>query len=174
MWITRMTCKRGKPDSSGITMACGSPRADYPILGNGNELEYGSPITRPHPIMSSDFRVLAPTLAKTHALRKVGAGRRVVWRYHGIVVREAPLLTILFGRQIVVRAQVPLQRLELLPVLETDNVLGRDGLLDRNRGLQLFPGGQAGRARGFAQRVEHIVDDTRKVCSDDRVVADIS
>ena len=46
--------------------------------------------------------------------------------------------------------------------------------LKRNRGLQLFPGGQARRARGFAQRVEHIVDDTRKVCSDDRVVADIS
>src|SRR4051812_6409176 len=61
------------------------------------------------------------------------ARRRIIGRYHGIVARQAPFLAILLGRQIVARAQVALERLEFLAVLEADDVVGGDRLLDRDR-----------------------------------------
>ena len=50
----------------------------------------------------------------------------------------APSAWILLGRHVIPGLQMPLQHLELLAVLQTDDVLRRDGLLDRNRGLRLF------------------------------------
>ena len=58
--------------------------------------------------------------AEAHLLGEIRAGARIVRRDHRVVVRQAPLLAVFFRRQVVVGAQVPLQRLELLAVLQAD------------------------------------------------------
>src|SRR5690606_4625157 len=56
----------------------------------------------------------AAALPETHLLCEARARLRVVRRHHRIVARQAPLLAIFLGAQIVMRAQVPLQRFEFL------------------------------------------------------------
>src|SRR3569832_2715394 len=69
--------------------------------------------------------LLAVGLAtETVVLGEARPSRRIVWRHHRIVCRQAPFVAIFLGRHIVVRAQVPLERLELLAVLEADDVVG--------------------------------------------------
>ncbi len=71
------------------------------------------------------FRLLGFT-AEAHALGQCRARRGVVWRDHRIVRRQAPFDTVFVRRQTVVGRQMPLQRLELLPVIQADNVVRRD------------------------------------------------
>src|SRR5215468_5619199 len=61
---------------------------------------------------------------EAHLLGQLRSGRRIVRRHHGIVVRQSPLLAVFFRRQVVVRAQVPLEGFELLAVLKADDVIG--------------------------------------------------
>ena len=62
---------------------------------------------------------------------------RVVRRDHRIFRLQAPLRAIILGRHAVGGHQVPFQHLQLLAVFETDDVVVRHRLLDRNRGRQL-------------------------------------
>src|ERR1700688_3482526 len=68
--------------------------------------------------------------AEPDLLGKGRALRRVVGGHHGVIRRQAPLRPIAIGRQLVSRAQVALQHLELLAVLKTDDVVGRQRFLD--------------------------------------------
>src|SRR5437868_14096490 len=85
-----------------------------------------------------------PLLAPTHLLGRLRPRGGIVRRNHRIVRRQAPLLAVLLRRYVVLGAQVTLERLELLSVLEADDVVGSDRLLDRDRGLQRLGLGLAG------------------------------
>src|SRR5205807_5997664 len=63
---------------------------------------------------------LAATLSETHALRQRRAGRRIVRRHHGIVLREPPLRPVFFWAQVVFGPKVTLQRFEPTAIFETD------------------------------------------------------
>ena len=89
-------------------------------------------------------------------------------------MRQTPFVAILLRRQIVMGSQMALQRFELFAILEADDVFGRDGFLHGDGRPQLLPRGNARGTRGFAQRVEDIVDDTGKIGGNDRIVADLS
>src|SRR4051812_35713823 len=83
-----------------------------------------------------------PTLlAEAHLLRQIRAGLGVIGRDHRVVGREAPLLAILLGRHVILRAQVALEGLELLSILKTDDVIRRNRLLHRNGGFWSLRGG---------------------------------
>src|SRR5215203_853434 len=56
-------------------------------------------------------------LAETHLLRKLRARLGVIGRDHRIVRRQAPPLAVLLRREIVLCPQMPLERLEFLPVI---------------------------------------------------------
>src|SRR5271157_5036080 len=77
-------------------------------------------------------------LTETHLLGELRAGSRIVGSHHGIVRRQRPFVPVLFRRQVVLGAQVPFQRLELLAILEADDEFRRHRFLHRNGGLQRF------------------------------------
>src|SRR5688500_16746189 len=77
-----------------------------------------------------------PLLAQAHLFGELRACRGVVRGNHRIVDRQAPFLAILLGRHVVLSAQMALERLELLTVLETNNVIRCDRLFDRDGGLE--------------------------------------
>src|SRR5205823_13763218 len=85
-------------------------------------------------------RRLRPGAARPRAeadlLRQSAALSRVIRRDHRIVRGQFPALAIRLGRHVVRRLQMALQHLELLAVLETDDVIGLDGLLDADRRLR--------------------------------------
>src|SRR3954471_16456958 len=95
-------------------------------------------------------RLLAPPplLAEPHLFRKMRARGRVVRGNRGIVRRQPPFFAVLLRRHIVLRAQVTLEGLEFLSVLETDDVIRRNRLLDRDRRLGRL-------ARDFAVPARH-------------------
>src|SRR5262249_48186150 len=66
---------------------------------------------------SAELLPPATLLAEAHLLGKLRAGGRIIGRHHGIIRRKTPFVAVLLGRHVVLRAQVPLQRLELLSVL---------------------------------------------------------
>src|SRR5690242_4274114 len=138
MCSTPASGKTGKADSLRITMACGNILRRLPDLG-----EWWVRARRKLPRPQRPWEpceALSPPLPKAHALGEVGARCRVVRSDHRIIVRQAPFLAIFLGREIVMRAQVPLQRFELLTVLEADDVFGRHRLFDSHRGFQFLPG----------------------------------
>src|SRR5260370_39729874 len=55
-----------------------------------------------------------PLLAKSHLLGELRAGGGVVRRHHRVVGRQAPFFAVLLRCDVVLRAQVALERLELL------------------------------------------------------------
>src|SRR5690349_15652949 len=87
-------------------------------------------------ISAAGRAALPALLAESHFLGELGTGLRVVRGDHRVIDRQAPLLPVLLGRHVVLRAQVTLKRLELLSILETDDVVGRHGLFQRNRRLR--------------------------------------
>src|SRR3546814_12751051 len=78
-------------------------------------------------------RRLGRYLAEADLLGELRTLPRVVRRHHRIVGGKAPLRPILLGRHVVGGAKMTLQHLQLLAVFATDDVLGRDRLLDRPR-----------------------------------------
>src|SRR3712207_3223784 len=72
---------------------------------------------------------LPALLAEAHLLGEFRARLRVVRGDHRIVDRKAPFLAILLRGHVVLGPEVALERLELLPVLEADDVIWRHGLL---------------------------------------------
>ena len=87
--------------------------------------------------IQSERALGAPTLLpETHLLGEIGPRLGVVRRNHGIVGRKAPFFPVFVRRHIVLGAQVPLQRLELAPVLEADKEIIGNGFLGRNRWLR--------------------------------------
>src|SRR6266516_4791064 len=52
-----------------------------------------------------------------HIVRELRTRYRIVRRDHRIVGRKTPFVAVLFGRHVVSRSQMPLQRLEALAVL---------------------------------------------------------
>src|ERR1700761_1065712 len=74
--------------------------------------------------------------AQPDVLRQLAALLGVVRRDQRIVGRQTPTLAILLGREIVGRLEMPLEHLQLLAILETDQIVGMDRLLDRNGRLR--------------------------------------
>src|SRR6478752_966825 len=75
-------------------------------------------------------------LSEPDLLGEAGARLGIIGGDHGIVERQTPFLAILFWREIIVRTQMALERLEFLSVLETNNIVRRDGLAYRHSRLQ--------------------------------------
>lgn len=120
----------------------------------------------------------APSLlTKSHLLGELRSGRRVVRRHHGVVRRKAPFLPVLLWCHVVLGPQVPLERLELLSVLQTNNVVGGYGFLDCDRRLRSIARKFAAGARYPGQCRVHLIDESRylrrrygvvaNVCGDD-------
>src|SRR5262249_57685470 len=78
-----------------------------------------------------DLSAPPPLLAEPHLLGEVRTSRRIVRRHHRIVGRQSPFLAVLLRRHVVLRAQMPLERFELLSILEADDVFRRHRLLAR-------------------------------------------
>src|SRR6185312_11815789 len=113
-------------------------------------------------------------LAQAVVLGESGTRRRVVRRHHRIVGWQAPLLAVFLGRHVVVRAQMPLERLELFAVLEADDVVRSYRFPDRHRRLQFFYGlRRSVRLQAFERRM-HIGDQFGQIGDAKRIVADIS
>jgi hypothetical protein len=112
-------------------------------------------------------------LAESHLLGELRAGGGVTRRHHRIIRRQAPLLAVLLGRHAVLAAQMPLQRFELLAVLQAHDVVRIDRALDRHRGLERLGRARPLPARHPKQCRMHLVDQRRDVGGGDRVVADI-
>jgi hypothetical protein len=57
----------------------------------------------------------------------------IVGSDHGVIRRKAPLLPVLFGRKVIVAAQVTLQGFEFFAVFQADEIVGGridgDGLI---------------------------------------------
>jgi hypothetical protein len=116
----------------------------------------------------------AALLAKSHLLGKLRAGRGVIGRYHRVVRSQAPFLAILLGRHIVLRPQMTLERLELLSVLKTNDVIGSYRLLDRNRGLRRISRILPSRGRHPRKRRVHLIDERRYFGGRHRIITYIS
>ena len=65
-------------------------------------------------------------LAESLFFGETRAGGRIVRRYHGIIATKTPLLAILLWCEVVMGAQVSLERLESLSVLKADDVVRRN------------------------------------------------
>src|SRR4051794_27444045 len=115
-----------------------------------------------------------PTLlAEAHLLRQVRAGLGVIGRDHRVVGREAPLLAILLGRHVILRAQVALEGLELLSILKTDDVIRRNRLLHRNGGFRSLGRRLDAASRNPHKRRVDIADQRWQVAGRNRGVADV-
>src|SRR5690606_21116266 len=76
-------------------------------------------------------------LAEAHLARQVGALLCVVGRHHRIVGRKVPLLAVFLRRHVISRAQMTLQRFELLAIFQADEVIVGNRAADRNGRLQV-------------------------------------
>ena len=112
-----------------------------------------------------------PLPAETHLLGEVGALGGVIRRHRRVVRRQAPLLAVLLRRHFILRAQMPLQQFEFLPVLQADDVFRRDLTL-RRYGRTKRVGGVLARGAGDAQqRRVHLADQRGDVADRHRIVA---
>lgn len=83
------------------------------------------------------FRLVASDLAEAEAFGEFGALGGVRRGDHRVIVRQAPLLAVLVGGE-AAGAEVPLERLVGLAVLQADDVVRRHRPADRNRGRGLL------------------------------------
>src|SRR3954452_3708630 len=109
------------------------------------------------------FAAAAALLAESHLLRKLRAGGGVIGRDHRIIRRQAPLLPVLLGSHVVLRPQMPLEGLELLAILETDDVVWRDRFLQRHGGLERLGSKVSLTARNTGECRVNLVDQSRQV-----------
>src|SRR5262249_52739069 len=93
------------------------------VAGLLRRREAGCPLAPPAGLAA------AAGAAEADLLREGGALGGVVRRHHWVIGRQAPLLAILLRCQAVGRAQVALQHLQLLTILQADNVVVMHGLL---------------------------------------------
>src|SRR5262245_55417903 len=98
---------------------------------------------------------------------------RIIGSYHRIVAAEAPLLAVFVGSHLIMRHQMPLEHLQLLPVFQTNDIVGLDRGTDRHRRFRLRLGLLLARAQRV-ERVVDILDQHWKVVHRDAVVADMS
>src|SRR4029077_16028941 len=108
-------------------------------------------------------------------LGELRARGRIVGRHHRVVGRQGPLRAILVRRHAVLRAQVPLERFELLPVFQTNEVFRRDRTLYWNsRFERLRRNGDLRAVRDAHQCRIYLADQSRNFGAGYRVVAHIS
>src|SRR5690606_11216691 len=77
----------------------------------------------------------AAALAEPHAPGEIGTHIGIVRSHHRIIGRKLPATTVLLRGHAVLAGKMPLQRLELLAILQADEMVGRHRLADRNRRL---------------------------------------
>ena len=80
---------------------------------------------------------------------QIGTSLGVVGGDHRVIGRQAPLGAVLVGGHVVGGVEMPLEHLQLLPVLKADDVVRCDGLLDRHGGLEI------GNGFGLCGRIDH-------------------
>src|SRR3546814_16514529 len=107
--------------------------------------------------------------AEPDLLREHAALLRIAGRDHRIVGGQVPLLTILFGGHLIVRHQMPLEHLELFPVLETDDIVRLYRRTDRN-GWFLLNRRLFGGLPERGERPVDVLDDQRQVGNSEPVV----
>ncbi len=95
----------------------------------------------------------AGTRAQADLLGQSAAMLGVVGGDHRIIGRQAPTLAILFGSQIVCSLEMPFEHLQFLAIFKADNVIGGNGLLDRDGRLGPF-----GKSAMSAERRKRTVD----------------
>ena len=77
------------------------------------------------------LRLFPPILSKPKLLRQCGACSGICGCHHRIVARQVPLRAVLiWGHP--KSAEMPLKRLEFLPIVETDDMVGANRLTNRN------------------------------------------
>src|SRR5690606_11742306 len=115
----------------------------------------------------------AALATQPHLLGELRTGGRVVWGDHRIARIKAPLLAILFRGQAVVGHQVPLERLELLPVFQADDVVIKHGTLGIDSRLRLLCRRRLGGATHPRQGGVYVGDQIWQIANLDGIVADI-
>src|SRR5712691_11994291 len=70
-------------------------------------------------------RIAAGTTAEADLFGKLGTLLGIFGRDHWVIRLQPPFRPVFIGRQIVCRAQMPLQHLELFAVFETDQIFRR-------------------------------------------------
>ncbi len=153
--------RRGRPDRRPRRKAVKYPRL-FVRSGPGRRLLAAAAALGPGPLA-----------AQPDLLGEFGALLGVVGRHHRIVRRQTPLCPILVGCQIVSSANVPLQHLQLLAVLEADDVVGCHRAADRHRRLRRLGLRLAGAALQPAQRLVHGADDLGNLRGRQFIIADI-
>ena len=90
--------------------------------------------------------------------------RRVRRSYHRVITWQSPFLAVLIRRHPVGGAQMPLQELEFLPILQADEMIRLDRLLDRYSGcwriLQRLRAGEV--TQCSVHRNDHLRDNFRR------------
>src|SRR5262249_28768697 len=78
--------------------------------------------------------------SQTDLLRQPGAHLCVVGCNDRVGARQAPLLPVLFRRELVVVPKMPLEHREMLAAFETDQIAGGNRVLHRNSRFTLYDG----------------------------------
>src|SRR5215831_10964021 len=101
------------------TKEAARPRRQPPRGLQFVELARATPLSAPPPL-----------LTEPHLFGEMGPSCRVVRRHHRIVRRQSPFLAVLLRRHVVLRAQMTLEGLEFLSVLQANDIVRRDRLLE--------------------------------------------
>src|SRR5208337_3119722 len=86
----------------------------------------GAGFLAPALLATTGLLVSLPMLAEPHLLGEARACDGVVRRHHGIIAAKTPLFAILLWCEVVMGAQMSLERLEFLAVLKADDVVRSD------------------------------------------------
>src|SRR6266849_3051841 len=111
-WPERDPAGRGPPLTSP---ACGSGSEGDP---RGLRVGAGE--------VPQSARATFALLSEAHFFRQLGTRFRIVRRHHRVIWRKPPFFAIMLRRHVVLRTQMPFERLEFFAVLKADDVVWRD------------------------------------------------
>jgi hypothetical protein len=100
------------------------------------------------------------------------SGGSVIWGHKGIVARQIPFCAILIRRH-AESPQMPPQRFEFLPVIQTNHEVGRDGLSNRHCWHKSLCFGNSFRAKVRECRMNRL-DQSGQTAWDNRVMRHVS
>ncbi len=96
-------------------------------------------------------------LPQSNFLRQSGALCRVGWSHHRVAFRQAPFFPILFWCHAIGGLEMPLEHLQLFPVLQADDVIRKDRFLHRHGRQQIRYSGR--RLSQAIERLKHCADE---------------
>src|SRR5215470_6799431 len=106
------------------------PAGRWPLLLDRGHLARSSSRAGETPAVpeqrSQSARATFALLSEAHFFGKLGARFRIVRRHHRVIRWKPPLFAIMLRRHVVLRTQVPFERLEFFTVLKADDVVWRN------------------------------------------------